>query len=192
MKMSGDGQRRRKSKNADRRAENPLRHGLLAKKNLLPWESFAQYKSLVDALVRDAAPQSLVELHLVHELAAIIWRKHRIAPAESGLFYKAMMKPAQPLIETTDVKILAQAKHWAAEKKATLDQMIETVNALGDPEGDLPSNHVAASRNIDAEQLAHLARYEAHLDRKFQRSLGMLISLQKGRIISDSRAVEAT
>lgn len=191
-KMPGNGQRGRKSKKADRRAENPLRHGLLAKKNLLPWESFTRYQSLVDALIADCKPSGLVELHLVHELAAIIWRKHRIAPAESGLFYKALIKPSQPLIETADVKVLAAAKHWASERKTKLDDFIETVNALEDPDGDLPTTHVNASRNVDAEQLAHLARYEAHLDRKFQRVLGMLLSLQKARIGSENRAIAET
>jgi hypothetical protein len=191
-KWPDDPERRRKSKKTDKRAENPLRHGLLAKKNLLPWESFPRYKSLVDGLVLDFAPNGLVELHLVHELAAIIWRKQRIAPAESGFFFKAITKPSQSLISTADIKILGEAKRWGRERKRNLDDIVDAVNQIEDTEGDVPAAHIQASRNVDAEQLAHLARYEAHLDRKFQRILGMLLSLQKGRVVSESRVIEAT
>jgi hypothetical protein len=132
----------------------------------------------------------LIEEHLLQGLATIIWRKQRIAPAESGLFYKGLMKPSEPLIDSTGLQIVEQAKRWTKEKKGNLDDIMKSVTDLTKSEGDEPSTHIVASRNVDAEQLTHIARYEAHLDRKFQRVLGMLLSLQKSRTSPESRVIE--
>jgi hypothetical protein len=185
-----DSGRRQKLTKSDGRPDNPLRHGLVAKKDLLPWESFTRYKALVDGLTNEYAPKGLIEEHLVHELGTIIRRKRRISPAESGVFYKALMKPSEPLIDENALKIGELAKRWAKEKKGNFDNIIESAMSLTKPDGDQPSTHIAASRNVDAEQLSKIARYEAHLDRKFQRILGMLISLQKARTSPESRVIE--
>ena len=56
---------------------NTLRHGVLSRYTVLPWEDAAEYHALVAALVAEHAPQGPTEEHLVEELAGILWRKRR-------------------------------------------------------------------------------------------------------------------
>ena len=58
---------------------NALRHGVLSRYTVLPWEDEAEYQSLLAALVAEHAPEGPTEEHLVEELAGIIWRKRRAA-----------------------------------------------------------------------------------------------------------------
>jgi hypothetical protein len=62
---------------------NALRHGVLSRYTVLPWEDADEYRALVAALVTEHAPQGLTEEHLVEELAGIVWRKRRLRSAGS-------------------------------------------------------------------------------------------------------------
>ena len=57
---------------------NALRHGVLSRHTVLPWEERSEYESLLNALVVEHAPDGPTEEHLVEELAGIIWRKRRL------------------------------------------------------------------------------------------------------------------
>jgi hypothetical protein len=50
---------------------NALRHGILSKYALLPWEDPEEYAALLAAFVEEHAPQGPTEEHLVEELAGI-------------------------------------------------------------------------------------------------------------------------
>ncbi len=63
---------------------NALRHGLLSRYTVLPWEDAVEYHALVAALVAEHAPQGPTEEHLVEELAGILWRKRRLRLAEAA------------------------------------------------------------------------------------------------------------
>jgi len=63
---------------------NALRHGVLSRYTVLPWEDAAEYRDLVAALVAEHAPQGPTEEHLVEELAGILWRKRRLRLAEAA------------------------------------------------------------------------------------------------------------
>ncbi len=63
---------------------NALRHGVLSRYTVLPWENAAEYRDLVAALVAEHAPQGPTEEHLVEELAGILWRKRRLRLAEAA------------------------------------------------------------------------------------------------------------
>src|SRR5208283_1967059 len=60
---------------------NALRHGLLSRYAVLPWEDADEYHALIAALVAEHAPQGPTEEHLVEELAGILWRKRQAALA---------------------------------------------------------------------------------------------------------------
>src|SRR5580693_3232941 len=51
---------------------NALRHGVLSRYTVLPWEDAAEYRDLVASLVAEHAPQGPTEEHLVEELAGIL------------------------------------------------------------------------------------------------------------------------
>jgi hypothetical protein len=61
---------------------NALRHGVLSRYTVLPWEDADEYRALLEALVAEHAPQGPTQEHLVEELAGIVWRKRRLRLAE--------------------------------------------------------------------------------------------------------------
>lgn len=61
---------------------NALRHGVLSRYTVLPWEDAPEYEALLNALVAEHAPQGPTEEHLVEELAGVMWRKRRLRVAE--------------------------------------------------------------------------------------------------------------
>src|ERR1051325_6381738 len=63
---------------------NALRHGVLSRYTVLPWEDASEYQALVAALIAEHAPQGPTEEHLVEELAGILWRKRRLRLAETA------------------------------------------------------------------------------------------------------------
>ncbi len=63
---------------------NALRHGVLSRYTVLPWEDADEYRTLVAALVAEHAPQGPTEEHLVEELAGVLWRKRRLRLAEAA------------------------------------------------------------------------------------------------------------
>jgi hypothetical protein len=63
---------------------NALRHGVLSRYTVLPWEDAAEYRDLVASLVAEHAPHGPTEEHMVEELAGILWRKRRLRLAEAA------------------------------------------------------------------------------------------------------------
>ena len=91
---------------------NALRHGVLSRYTVLPWEDGDEYRALVAALVAEHGPQGPTEEHLVEELAGILWRKRRLRLAEAaahrrgleGTFdlYRKTVKVALVHLDATD------------------------------------------------------------------------------------------
>jgi hypothetical protein len=73
---------------------NALRHGLLSRYTVLPWEDEAEYQTLLSALVAEHSPVGPTEEHLVEELAGIIWRKRRLRMAEAALYREKLRHDA--------------------------------------------------------------------------------------------------
>jgi len=63
---------------------NALRHGVLSRYTVLPWEDAAEYRDLLASLVVEQAPYGPTQEHLVEELAGILWRKRRLRLAEAA------------------------------------------------------------------------------------------------------------
>ena len=63
---------------------NALRHGILSRVTVLPWEDADEYRALVEALAAEHTPEGPTEEHLVEELAGILWRKRRLRLAEAA------------------------------------------------------------------------------------------------------------
>ena len=53
---------------------NALRHGILSRYTVLPWEDAEEYRTVVAALLAEHDPQGATEEHLVEEIAGILWR----------------------------------------------------------------------------------------------------------------------
>jgi hypothetical protein len=73
---------------------NALRHGVLSRYVVLPWEDEKEYQALLGALVAEHKPQGPTEEHLVEELAGILWRKRRLRLAEGAACRRGLVNVA--------------------------------------------------------------------------------------------------
>lgn len=67
-------------------AFNATKHGILSRHTVLPWESTEEFCALLDSLSADLRPQTLIENHLMEEMAGVIWRKQRLKKAERAVY----------------------------------------------------------------------------------------------------------
>src|SRR5262249_34707079 len=79
---------------------NALRHGVLSRYTVLPWEHADEYQAIVTALVAEHAPQGPTEEHLVEEIAGIMWRKRRLRLAEAAAHRRGLDGTLAPYRET--------------------------------------------------------------------------------------------
>jgi hypothetical protein len=79
---------------------NALRHGVLSRYTVLPWEDEQEYRAVVSALLVEHAPQGPTEEHLVEEVAGIIWRKRRLRLAEAAAHHRGLEDTLKPYRET--------------------------------------------------------------------------------------------
>jgi hypothetical protein len=85
---------------------NALRHGVLSRYTVLPWEDEGEYRALLDALVAEHAPQGPTEEHLVEELAGILWRKRRLRLAEAAAYHRGLEGTLRPYRETVKAALV--------------------------------------------------------------------------------------
>src|SRR3954454_14919858 len=84
---------------------NALRHGVLSRYTVLPWEDPEEYQALVAALVAEHAPQGPTEEHLVEELAGGLWRKRRLRLAEAAAHRRGLDSTFGSFRETAKVAL---------------------------------------------------------------------------------------
>src|SRR6267142_1097517 len=85
---------------------NALRHGVLSRYTVLPWEDADEYRALVAALVTEHAPQGPTEEHLVEELAGILWRKRRLRLAEAAVHRRGLEETLVPHRKTVKAALV--------------------------------------------------------------------------------------
>src|SRR5689334_7134645 len=85
---------------------NALRHGVLSRYTVLPWEDAGEYGALVAALVAEHCPQGPTEEHLVEELAGILWRKRRLRLAEAAAHHRGLNGTLSPYRETVKAALV--------------------------------------------------------------------------------------
>lgn len=233
---------------------NALRHGILSRYTVLPHENAKDYQALLTALAEDHQPAGATQMHLVEELAGIIWRKRRVLLAEGANInqgLKGSARDAERVIPAaapferglsgkgTDIRdlmdltpaeiderrrdalddleatrraaaILRRGSASAYEKalralradsRAWWDDYVAEEEFPGTAEGlaDFIFKHLepfcmqaekearhheaiksqALGEGLQAYRLEKLNRYETHLDRKFERTLGMLLKLKE-------------
>jgi hypothetical protein len=109
---------------------NALRHGVLSRYTVLPWEDEAEYQSLLAALVAEHAPEGPTEEHLVEELAGIIWRKRRARIAEASVFRQKLRHTATDCNSPARIAGAALLPlTGAAEAKASIPRAIAATAA---------------------------------------------------------------
>ena len=232
---------------------NAMKHGILCSLAVLPHEDGGTFAELLAALMEEHRPMGMTELHLVEELAAVIWRKRRVLMAEGARINaglrnavespKMLLASAVPFErglandEVDLLDILTSTAEEAAERqreaeldlartrKASAILRKGTVNAYEKArrallpesrnwwdeillEGEYPATAEGLARfiqerldpicwqmaqesrftpaikaqtlgeGLQMHRLEKLNRYETHLDRKFERTLAMLLKLK--------------
>ena len=114
---------------------NALRHGVLSRHTVLPWEDREEYRVLLEALVAEHKPEGPTEEHLVEELAGIIWRKRRLRLGENATHHRALRRATDPYQHTAEAAL---------------------INVAGDVEADCVGDAIRATDEQTAEETADL------------------------------------
>jgi hypothetical protein len=131
-------------------SRNSLRHGLSAKSIVLPNEDSGEYEQLLDAHIDQFHPRTDVEMELVEAMAVARWRLRRIRTIETNLF-------------TTELDRYQEDLESEPEYKTADDRLAYVFKKLAD----------------NSQSLAMLVRYEATLNRSYDRAFKQLQMLQR-------------
>jgi hypothetical protein len=117
---------------------NALRHGVLSRYAVLPWEDADEYGALVGALVTEHAPRGPTEEHLVEELAGILWRKRRLRLAEAAAHRCGLAETFSPYRKTKQAALahLGASDHLEGVSDAVRATAADTKEALADITAD--------------------------------------------------------
>jgi hypothetical protein len=100
--------------------DNAMKHGVLSRHVVLPHENRDEYEALPLALVMEHQPGGPTELHLVEELASIIWRKRRVILAEGARIHEGLRNAAStPTLEPICFRMEREARFTPAIKAQT-------------------------------------------------------------------------
>jgi hypothetical protein len=102
---------------------NALRHGILSRYTVLPWEDADEYRALVAALMAEHAPQGPTEEHLVEELAGILWRKRRLRLAEAAAHRRGLEDTLQSYRHVVKIALV----HLDLQKES--ERVIDAIQA---------------------------------------------------------------
>ena len=108
--------RSNKTESYEKTRFNALRHGVLSRYTVLPWEDTDEYQALLDALAAEHTPDGPTQEHLVEEIAGIFWRKRRLRMAECAAFRRELTK-----VEPRHQTVAAALIHVNLEKQAVID-----------------------------------------------------------------------
>ena len=140
---------------------NALRHGLLSRYTILPWESADEYRAVVEALVSEHRPQGPTEEHLVEEIAGILWRKRRLRLAEAAAHRRGLEGTLESCRETVKVALIHLDTTGQSER------VVDAIRATAaDTEGDIAemeTDEVMTSRALNLLDSQHNDGYEAAL-----------------------------
>jgi hypothetical protein len=110
---------------------NALRHGVVSRYTVLPWEDADEYQAIVAALVAEHAPQGPTEEHLVEEIAGIMWRKRRLRLAEAAAHRRGLDGTLAPYRETAKVALVHLDTSGQSER------VVDAIRATADTEAEI-------------------------------------------------------
>jgi hypothetical protein len=140
---------------------NALRHGVLSRYTVLPWENADEYCALVAALVAEHAPQGPTEEHLVEEVAGILWRKRRLRLAEAAAHRRGLDDTFAPYRETAKVALVHLDATGQSER--VVDAIRATATDTEHDIRDMLEDEALTRRAFDLLGSSRNDRYEAAL-----------------------------
>ncbi len=85
---------------------NAVKHAILSRYTVLPWEDATEYGELLEALVVEHKPEGPTETHLVEELAGIFWRKRRLRMAEASAAREGLHRATRSYSDTGEAALV--------------------------------------------------------------------------------------
>jgi hypothetical protein len=140
---------------------NSLRHGVLSRYTVLPWENAEEYQALVAALVAEHAPRGPTEEHLVEELAGILWRKRRLRLAEAAAHRRGLDHTFASYRETVKVALVHLDAPGQSER--AVDAIRATDSDTREDIRELEEDKAMTRRALDLLDSMRNNRYEAAL-----------------------------
>ena len=127
---------------------NAVRHGILSRFTVLPWEDETEYETLLDALTEEHGPAGPTETHLVVELAGVLWRKRRLRLAEIATYQRGLQATTETYSKTAQSALAAST----AIEPANIDVAAAIKAGTVDPQRELAE--------LDADRKLTLATLE--------------------------------
>jgi hypothetical protein len=140
---------------------NALRHGVLSRYTVLPWEDAEEYSTLVAALAAEHAPQGPTEEHLVEELAGILWRKRRLRLAEAAAHRRGLEEAISPFRDSAKVALVHLDATERSESVA--DAIRATATDTEAEQADIAADEAITRRVLDLLGSRRNDPYEAAL-----------------------------
>jgi hypothetical protein len=85
---------------------NAVKHAVLSRYTVLPWEDATEYGELLEALVIEHKPEGPTETHLVEEIAGIFWRKRRLRLAEASTVREGLHRATRSYSDTGEAALV--------------------------------------------------------------------------------------
>ena len=148
---------------------NALRHGVLSRYTVLPWEDADEYQALVAALVAEHAPQGPTEEHLVEEMAGILWRKRRLRLAEAATHRRGLDGTLASYRET--VKVALVHLDTTDQSERVVDAIRATAADTEDDIREMPTRSaqaIPARLLLDEGQQREAVEYRARIRASFR------------------------
>ena len=140
---------------------NALKHGILSRYTVLPWENEDEYRTMIEALVAEHAPQGPTEEHLVEELAGILWRKRRLRMAEAAAYHHGLRDALPSYDHTVAAALVHLGQGETIEHVA--DAIQATPERTADELSDLAEDEAMTARALDTLSVGGPKAYDIAL-----------------------------
>ena len=140
---------------------NALRHGVLSRYTVLPWESTDEYRAVVEALVAEHAPLGPTEEHFVEEIAGILWRKRRLRLAEAAAHRRGLEGTLESYRQT--VKVALVHLDTSGQSERVVDSIRATAADTQDDMTDMAADEAMTREALELLGSKRNDAYEAAL-----------------------------
>jgi hypothetical protein len=175
--------------------QNALKHGLRAQQITIFDERQEDFEALQESLVNSLNPEGPLEEHLVHRIAACLWRLQRIPTLESGVLefqsLRRDLKNLDAALKKENERHRPRPYGEADLDSLTPDQKSRRTNLLNRFASGRVALGEAFTQDIEwKDVLSKLARYENHISRELYRALAEFRELQRNRNSSDAKPID--
>jgi hypothetical protein len=139
-------------------SRNAMKLGIFSQARLLEEENAADFDALLDALILEQDAVGVLEIHYVSEIAKGLWRKRRLARAETAAIQKerASILYASPDLQWTDLSptLLLRVKAFPEDVQSALAQVREdlAIASRTIPKDDEKFHRVGVSLDKEIER----------------------------------------